>query len=315
LQTFVKHKFKRILGDYQGTPEGATVIFTAGIHGNETAGVNALLHVADILQQYQPPFKGRFLGLAGNLKALNCGERFIDIDLNRLWHSQFNFSEINDTPLVAKTYEEFHEKIELLNIFQNISVSDKKRIFTIDLHTTSSKSEPFTIVEDRDDLVTFALSFHAPVILGLLDYIKGSLIQYLDKFYNWTTLAFEAGQHNDESSYHRHIAAIWIALIEAGCITENDIPDPDYREYRDFLQASMAHLPNIFQVVYRYAIQQGEKFVMEPGFCNFQPIQKGQLLAKSNGKPIYAHRDGFIFMPLYQAKGDDGFFIIEEVTK
>ena len=314
MQTIVKHKFKRILGDYKGKADGATVIFTGGIHGNELSGVKALLHVNELLHQYKPDFRGRFFALAGNLQAMNSGERFIDVDLNRLWHSPFDVSQSNGTPLVAKSFEEFHEKIELLKIFQSLSTPDQRQVYTIDLHTTSSKSEPFTIVENRENLLAFALCFHAPVILGLLDYIKGSLIQYLDQYHGWTTLAFEAGQHNDDASYHRHIAAIWIALIEAGCIAENEIPDPDYREYRDFLRESMSHLPNIFQVVYRYAIQPDEHFVMEPGFCNFQPIEKGQLLAKSNGKPVFSHRDGFIFMPLYQAKGDDGFFIIEEVS-
>ena len=52
---------------------------------------------------------------------------------------------------------------------------------------------------------------------------------------------------------------------------------------------------------------------MEPGFVNFQAIEKGELLAYQNGQPVKSEWDAFIFMPLYQSQGNDGFFVIQEV--
>jgi succinylglutamate desuccinylase len=51
---------------------------------------------------------------------------------------------------------------------------------------------------------------------------------------------------------------------------------------------------------------------MQPGYKNFQPIKKGELLAQQNGKPIYSEWDAYIFMPLYQKQGNDGFFVVTE---
>ena len=67
-----------------------------------------------------------------------------------------------------------------------------------------------------------------------------------------------------------------------------------------------------FEIIYRHEIKKGDNFKMEPGFKNFQKIKKGQLLATSNGKEIKSEWDAYIFMPLYQSQGNDGFFVIEE---
>ena len=71
----------------------------------------------------------------------------------------------------------------------------------------------------------------------------------------------------------------------------------------------------IFEIIYRYEIKKRDDFKMEPGFTNFQHIKKGQLLAKNNNDHIEAQENAQIFMPLYQGKGDDGFFAIRRVPK
>lgn len=52
---------------------------------------------------------------------------------------------------------------------------------------------------------------------------------------------------------------------------------------------------------------------MKAGFSNFQEIEKGQVLAESDGQYILAPHDGKIFMPLYQSQGNDGFFLIRKI--
>jgi succinylglutamate desuccinylase len=53
---------------------------------------------------------------------------------------------------------------------------------------------------------------------------------------------------------------------------------------------------------------------MIKGFTNFQIIQEGQLLAKDKNGSIFSPMSGYLLMPLYQAKGEDGFFIAEELV-
>jgi hypothetical protein len=52
---------------------------------------------------------------------------------------------------------------------------------------------------------------------------------------------------------------------------------------------------------------------MFPGYKNFQSIRKHSLLAQNNAKEILSQWNDRIFMPLYQKKGDDGFFIIRRI--
>jgi succinylglutamate desuccinylase len=52
---------------------------------------------------------------------------------------------------------------------------------------------------------------------------------------------------------------------------------------------------------------------MEPGFENFQPVRRGQLLARDKNGPITARESGMIVMPRYQPLGDDGFCLGRKV--
>ncbi|MBT8228632.1 MAG: succinylglutamate desuccinylase/aspartoacylase family protein, partial [Bacteroidia bacterium] len=78
----------RIIGRFDGTEKGPLLICFGALHGNEPAGIKAVdlvLKMLEIEPISNPDFyyKGRFLGLIGNLKALEKGIRFIDKDLNR----------------------------------------------------------------------------------------------------------------------------------------------------------------------------------------------------------------------------------------
>ena len=49
---------------------------------------------------------------------------------------------------------------------------------------------------------------------------------------------------------------------------------------RNQLTQRTAGVPRILEVRYRHAVEPGDHFVMEPGYVNFQPIKRGQLLAR-----------------------------------
>lgn len=304
-------QIRRIIGEYRSATPGATVICMGGLHGNEHAAIVALQHVARELTEIRPDFKGKFVALAGNLTALPQRTRFIDADLNRIW-TQDRMRALENSPFFGADHSvEQSEQREVFRALQYHISNASAPVYVLDLHTTSAESPPFAIIQDSPRHRQFALNFHAPIVLGLLNHLQGSMIQYLEKR-GCCTLAFEAGQHEDQRSIHRHIAAIWIALVSAGCIAEKDVPD--YDDYQAYLHEVIAGIPKMFEVTYRYAIEKGEAFTMEPGFINFQNISRGQLLATSNRRgKIYSQEDGHIFMPLYQPQGDDGFFVIRDL--
>ena len=70
-----------------------------------------------------------------------------------------------------------------------------------------------------------------------------------------------------------------------------------------------------FAITFRYELDNPEEFSMEGKFQNFEPIRKNQLLAYHKGKEVHAEQAGRIFMPLYQTQGEEGFFILKEVSK
>ena len=80
----------RIIGRYTGEENGPLLICFGGIHGNERAGVRALDLVFKMLE-VEPItnpdfyFKGRILGVRGNVQALKAGKRYLTKDLNRQW--------------------------------------------------------------------------------------------------------------------------------------------------------------------------------------------------------------------------------------
>jgi hypothetical protein len=65
---------------------------------------------------------------------------------------------------------------------------------------------------------------------------------------------------------------------------------------------------------HRHPVGPGDAFRMEPGFVNFQPVRTGQLLARDRGGEIRSPSRGRVLMPLYQAQGEDGFFLVREFS-
>ncbi len=79
---------ERIIGFYDQGDKGPLLIILGGMHGNEPAGVLALEEIFRMLEREPETnpdfnFKGRFIGLRGNLAAIKDNKRFIVKDLNR----------------------------------------------------------------------------------------------------------------------------------------------------------------------------------------------------------------------------------------
>ncbi|HLR24809.1 MAG TPA: hypothetical protein VK112_03005, partial [Fodinibius sp.] len=103
-------------------------------------------------------------------------------------------------------------------------------------------------------------------------------------------------------------------LLEAlCCISEKSVRNME--EYRSYLKSYTQRLPVKTELVYQHIIEEGDRFEMQPGYKNFQPVKEGEWIAADQDGKILAQCDGYILMPLYQDQGDDGFFIIREITE
>lgn len=300
---------ERIIGHIKGEEPGPTIIMVGGIHGNEPGGVKALQEVVQEIQDKQLRIKGNFYAISGNLWALRRGERYYKHDLNRLWtEERVTALKKGDVDL---NDEDIKQQKEICDLIVSILENEQGPYYFMDLHTTSSPTIPFLTVNDSLLNRKYTQQYPVPLILGIEEYLDGPLLSYINEL-GYVAFGFEGGQHDDPGAIENHVAFCWLSLVFAGALSKKDIPFDNY--YYHLHEATKSQ-QNVFEIFYRYEVKEGEEFRMKPGYVNFEAISEGQELATSNGEVIRASRDGQIFMPLYQNKGNDGFFGIQVVPR
>lgn len=305
----------RLIGIYDEGNPGPLIFMIGGIHGNEQAGVLALEYLIKMLE-VEPVtnekfvFSGRLVALRGNLQALQKKTRFVDRDLNRMFRPEL-LSKIRNQKTRKDEERELVEMIDFIN--HHIDEYQSGDIFVLDLHTTSVSGGIFTIIDDSPRSLKLGLELGAPVIEGFLSGLKGTLLHYMNAQHlnqQCVAMVFEAGKHEDKLSVNRAIAAAVNFLSAVGSVERFHIAPRHGR----ILWESANGLPAHCRLIYTHSIRAEDRFQMQPGFTNFDPILKGQVLAMSAQGPVVSPVEGLLLMPLYQEKGEDGFFIIEPVS-
>jgi succinylglutamate desuccinylase len=303
---------QRIIADYTMQQSGALIIAIGALHGNEPAGVEAIRKVQVMLEnepRVNPDFRfrGRFVGLIGNLQAYQLGKRFIHQDLNRMWSKEY-------LDLAQHAHLEIEGELRELGALNStlVQLIDQHQgdVLILDLHTTSAEGGVFTIALDGlPNSARIAQSLCAPVLKGLLKGLDGTLLHHWrsDHGKEITCVAFESGSHKDPISVDRAIAAIILGLRGMYCVSKEDVD----QKHTALLEEYGKTLPKEVDLVYVHKIAKGDEFAMRPGYINFQPITQGEHLADDRNGPIYAMHSGRILMPLYQKQGTDGFFVVQ----
>ncbi len=308
---------ERVIGRYEGEEKGPLFICFGGMHGNEPAGVKALKIIFKMLEiePHRNPtfkFKGRFLGLIGNKKAFEAHQRFIQKDLNRQWKPDNLKRILNSRPEHLLPEEQEMQEILLL-IRKEIKDYQPEQMIILDIHTTSAFGGIFTIVNKDEESLRIGSQLHAPVIKGMIDGISGTTLHFfIDKNFpiKTTAVTFEAGQHQEPQAISRSVAAIINCLRSIGAVDGDDVENIHDQMLQDYSK----NLPKITELLYIYSIQEDEAFELLPGFRNFQAIEKNQLLGKNQHGEIRAQEAGLMLMPLYQKQGEDGFFLVRDIS-
>jgi Succinylglutamate desuccinylase / Aspartoacylase family len=289
-----------------GARPGPTLICVGGVHGNEPAGLSALHRVADELGAAGDIERGEFLALAGNLAALQAGQRYIDWDLNRRWG-------VGDVALQQRATHRAVEDIEQEELLAELQAAFSRargEVYLLDLHTTSGPGRPFSVFADTLQSRRFAQTFPNPLILGLEEHLDGTLVDYVGSL-GHVAAAFEGGQHQDPRAPDNLAAAIWMALARVDIL--GDGSRDHVQQARRTLEAASDSIPPAMEIMFRYHIDRGDGFAMHPGFASFDRVSEGQLLARNQHGEISAPRTGYLLMPLYQEQGEEGFFIVRPV--
>ena len=306
----------RIIGKYKGKDEGPLLVVLGGMHGNEPAGINAIDLMSKMLE-VEPmtnpnfEFKGMFLGIIGNLQALQLNKRFIEKDLNRQWEED-NVERVMKADKATLQAEDLEMREVLDIIYYEINENNIKKLIVLDLHTTSSFGGIFTIPNSDPESLRIALELHAPVVQNMLQGIKGTTLHFFNTEnmgIETVAVTFESGQHEDELSVNRAIAAITNCMRSVGMVKAEHVEN----RHDSILIEYSKDLPRVSTLLSRYGVEEEDKFRMLNGYNNFQQVKKGELLAVDKNGKIYASADALILMPLYQKQGEDGFFLIKEV--
>jgi len=338
-----------LIGRYGGHPGGPLLLCVGGLHGNEPAGVLALRRVLATLAETRPPFRGQIVGLAGNLTALSRRIRFVHEDLNRVWTlervADLRGARTNggdpgatDDPRTAGGRDrtgssregtirstaapsgdggapptvEADEQGRLLRAVEAVlRDAGDSPVYFLDLHTTSSESVPFLTFSDSLRNRSFAGNFPIPLVLGVEEEVDGTLMDFVD-YLGHVAVGIEGGNHDNPESVDHLEAVLWLALVSVGSVELSRVPQADGLRRR--LSQAVERVPTVFEVRYRHGLREGDEFRMEPNFRNFQEVEEGELLARDRRGEVRAPMSGRVFLPLYQRKGDEGFFIVQEVA-
>jgi hypothetical protein len=301
---------EHLIASIRGSLPGPTLLILGGIHGNEPAGVLAAYSLLRRMQERRADLRGEVVLLRGNTRALERKVRYIDADLNRQWTADnARISESGKGGLPEMS--ELLEQRELLVAIKEVVSRARGDVYFLDLHTTSAPGKPFATVGDTLRNRRFALNFPVTIVLGLEEQIDGTLLECINNL-GAITMGFEAGQHEANTSVDHHEAVVWSATVATGNFRREDLAELDQCHY---LLERAGGGRRVVEVRHRHVIGPEDGFQMEPGFRNFQPVRRGQVLARDRTGEITARETGLILLPLYQTLGDDGFFLGREVKQ
>ncbi len=299
---------EHLVGEFVGDEFGPSLIVIGSVHGNEPSALLAMRRVSPALEKLKIHLKGRVFLVAGNTRALNRNVRFIDADLNRHWTREIVKRNSPEARISTKRVEDI-EQTELLKILNGILSTARSEVYTLDLHSTSAESAPFAMIGDTLRNRKFGQKFPATILLGIEEQLDSTILEYINNLGS-VTLGFEAGQHNSNAAIDNHEALIWLSLVNSGILDAHHIP---VGKHQQTLKDAMGDA-RIIEVRHRHAINPDDKFKMELGYVNFQPVKKGEVLASDRTGEIRAIETGLVLMPLYQAQGEDGFFLGREIS-
>lgn len=300
----------RVLARITGPHPGATLLCIGGLHGNEPAGVHALLRVVDRLAPRRGEMRGELVALAGNRAALAAGRRFLARDLNRGW-TPARVERLRAQARLDGGAEDV-EQVELLATIEEVVEQARGPVYLLDLHTTSGPGGPFTDFGDTLPNRAFAKHLRVPMILGLEEVVEGTLQAYLAR-HGIAGVTFEAGQHDEPAAVDRAEAGIWLAVEAVGLLPAGRVREA--AEGRKLLRRETGRLPRVLEMYHRQPVGPEDAFVMRPGYRNFQRVRRGEVVADDARGAVRVTRGaraGRMLMPLYQEQGEDGFFLMRE---
>lgn len=260
--------------EISGDNPGPTSIVLAGVHGNETCGIEAFKRIVSTLKIDA----GRIIFAYGNPRAIELGVRFTEANLNRMFKSDSALSSAD------KQSYEYKRAQELKAYFDQAD-------YLLDIHASNTpESKPFIICEQP----ALTIAKHLPISLvvnGFDDLEPGGTEYYFNQN-GKIGIGIECGYINDPRSTDIAISSINGFLAAVGHIN-------NYNSTTEL--QSHAQMSDIY-------FSKTDNFVLDKQFDDFESVAKGQVIGLDGGETISATKDGIILFARNRTKiGDECF--------
>lgn len=244
-----------------------TVTLSTLIHGNEIGGIEVFLKLLEEIRSGKIKLKANLRLILGNVDAYYADKRFIESDMNR----SFGLDD-------PKTREEKRAR-DLERFLDETDV-------LVDIHQTIGATKtPFFIFELDENSYHFARHLHQT--LPIVTYAKkrefkgktstGYLISK-----NKIAVTIETGQKAVEDTQ----ISLGLEIVRKTLSTDFSMPLPESPFSSTFTFSQVISNPD-------------RSLEMVKVFRNFDPVKKGELLAKNEKTEIVAETDGVVLFAKY----------------
>lgn len=285
-----------------------TIVITAGVHGNEPAGLRALERVRRELSRTSVRLDATVRACIGNQRALGRSVRFVDRDFNRHWTPE-HVHELARGGNLRRA--EDHEQRALLEIVAPLCARANSPVVFLDLHSTSGPTKPFALFADVARNRRVALALGLPTVMGLEEAIDDAMLGFFCNL-GHVGVSVEGGQHEAPRTIDHLEAIVWRVLEITGAVSPNV---PAVAHAREVLRRASAGAPIVTEVLYRHLVTDVPGFKMVRRFDSFEPVEKGDVVAEEHGAPVRAPVSGLMLMPRYHPVGEDGYFLVRRVPR
>ncbi|MEI8328188.1 MAG: succinylglutamate desuccinylase/aspartoacylase family protein [Candidatus Taylorbacteria bacterium] len=258
-----------------GIENGPTSIILAGVHGNETCGVEALRKILSSLQIE----KGRVLFGYGNPHAIETNQRFTETNLNRMFKSEEMLSNKEKT-----SYE--YGRAQFLKKYLNQADA------LLDIHaSTTPGSKPFIICEANADEISKYLP--VDIIVSGFDKVEPGGTDYYMNSIGKIGICIECGYLDDPQSVQVAEDAA-IAFLKARGHISNDLT-PKKQSYI---------------CMYDIYLTKTEKFTLSKPFDDFETIERDQIIGTDGDEEVRSLDDSVIlFAQNSERIGDEAYLL------
>ncbi len=242
-----------------GTEKGPTSIILAGVHGDEKCGVEALEKILPNLKIE----RGRIFVGYGSPRAIEKNQRFIEVNLNRMFKKDDLLSESD-----KESYE--YKRAQFLKKY--LDQSDA----LLDIHASHTPmSKPFVICEVNAKGIIEYLPVER-IVSGFDEVEPGATDSYMNSI-GKVGICIECGFLDDPQSEQIAEESIFAFLKARGHITNNLTP-----KKQSYIR------------VYDLYMTKTNKFTLAKSFEDFEEVSKGQIIGIDGNQEIIAKEAALI---------------------